>query len=324
LHQQFEQLCQEWLGMNVVRKPLQLSEDTLPIAGAYRPEGPLKTIWEKYLGTQASNDFFLSGGTSLKALIMLKEIQATLKKSPSLVSFFKDARFETLEAQMVTKHAIFWEMQTGSNGNEWFFPPIFGLGLIFNSYPLQPDYRSVAFNYPGALGIEEEIESIEHLANYLLKAFEDQQALPQKIDRIVAYSMGGLVAFEMIKLLEKRGVQVAQFVIWDKPAQLRYEPDFKRDLHETLYEYAHQIALDAHQKESIIHCLKQHQRMIETCVQQGIVQSDIVLYYCQDGFDDEANAAWAQLTRGSFTQIALNKGLTHYEIPTYWKEHTAQ
>jgi len=324
LHQQFEQLCQEWRGMKVVRKPLQLSEDALPIEGVYRPEGPLKTIWEKYLGTQASNDFFLSGGTSLKALIMLKEVQSTLKKSPSLVSFFKDARFETLEAQMLAKNAVFWEMQTGSNGNEWFFPPIFGLGLIFNSYPLQPDYRSVAFNYPGSLGIEEGIESIEHLANYLLKAFEEQQALPHKIDRIVAYSMGGLVAFEMVKLLEKRGVQVAQFVIWDKPAQLRYEPDFKRDLHETLYEYAHQIALDAHQKESIIHCLKQHQRMIETCVQQGIVQSDIVLYYCQDGFDDEANAAWAQLTRGSFTQIALMKGLTHYEIPTYWKQRTEQ
>lgn len=55
----------------------------------------------------------------------------------------------------------------------------------------------------------------------------------------------------MIKLLEKRGVQVAQFVIWDKPAQLRYEPDFKRDLHETLYEYAHQIALDDQQKKAL-------------------------------------------------------------------------
>jgi non-ribosomal peptide synthetase component F/aryl carrier-like protein len=320
MHQQLEQLCQEWLRMNVVRKPLQLSEDTLPIAGDYRPEGPLKTLWEKYLGTQASNDFFLSGGTSLKALIMLKEIQATLKKSPSLVNFFKDARFETLEAQMVTKQAIFWEMQTGSNGNEWFFPPIFGLGLIFNSYPLQPEYRSVAFNYPGALGIEEGMDSIEHLASYLLKAFEEQQALPRKIERIVAYSMGGLVAFEMIKLLEKRGVQVAQFVIWDKPAQLRYEPDFKRDLHETLYEYAHQIALDDQQKESIIHCLKQHQRMIETCVQQGIIQSDIVLYYCQNGFEDEANAAWAQLTRGTFQAFALSIEITHYDIPKHWNK----
>lgn len=70
------------------------------------------------------------------------------------------------------------------------FSAHFWVGINFNSYPLQPEYRSVAFNYPGALGIEEGMESIEHLASYLLKAFEEQQALPRKIERIVAYSMG--------------------------------------------------------------------------------------------------------------------------------------
>jgi non-ribosomal peptide synthetase component F/acyl carrier protein len=312
-------------SLPVNRQPFTISGEPEGKEHSTRTPGPITSLWEKYLGKAASNDFFTSGGTSLKALMMLSELERTFGNRIAVSVFMKDPTYETLANQLHTKPApMFWEMQEGKEGTEWYFPPIFGLGLIFNSYPLTAGKQAVAFNYPSALGLEGGGNSINALADYLFHDVTQHHELPQCIDRIVAYSMGGLIAFEMIKMLEKRGIRVLELILWDKPAQLSYAPRNESTLHPELLEYAEQIALDDHQKTNIHRYLKHHQAMIEHCVQTGTINSEITLYYCQDGFDEQANAAWAQLTKGNFRQIALPKGLTHYEIPTYWKQqHSA-
>ncbi|NBU92686.1 MAG: hypothetical protein EBS17_07595, partial [Flavobacteriia bacterium] len=272
-----------------------------------------------YLGEAAGNDFFLAGGTSLKALMFLKEVEKIMNKPISIQAFFKAPTFERLHkySQQDAPEPI-WEIQKGDQGHAWYFPPIFGLGFIFNTYPITRGHRAIAFNYPGALGVGGGPERIEELASYLIKTYERSHVVPPTIDRIVGYSMGGVVAYEIIKLLVKRGVHVQDFIVWDKPAQLRYAPNFEQDLHPALMEFTHKLAQDAQHKEEIVAYLKQHQAMIEAYVQHGSIPVNITLYACQEGFDEKAMADWATLTTGTFQKIRLTAGITHYEIPEIW------
>jgi len=286
-----------------------------------RQEGPLNQIWERYLGTGAGNDFFLSGGTSLKAMLLIKEVEKSLNKTISMGAFFQAPTYETLlDYTRNDALELTWEMQQGEQGLEWYFPPIFGLGFIFNSYPITLGSNALAFNYPRALGLEEGSESIERIAAYLMDNYQRNHTLPLAIDRVIGYSMGGLVAFEVIKLLVKGGVQVKDFIVWDKPAQLRYAPNFAQDLHPSLLEYAQKIGQDETHRQQIIGYLTHHQQLIERYVQSGTIPAHITLYYCQEGFHEQELTDWRKLTQGTCTIIPLPKGISHYDIPMHWKK----
>jgi hypothetical protein len=60
--------------------------------------------------------------------------------------------------------------------------------------------------------------------------------------------------------------------------------------------------------------------MIEECVQVGQIKSNITLFYCLDGFDEEAMGDWSKLTQGTCTISPLPKGISHYDIPMHWKK----
>ena len=319
---QFQQHLYELVARNIQRSTYTLAEDvTTHQPARSRPHEALNTLWQKYLGLNAGNDFFLSGGTSLKALMFLKEVEKTLNKRISIQAFFRDPTYEHIASDVqVNTNELFWEMQEGEQGYEWYFPPIFGLGLIFNTYPMTRGYKSLAFNYPRALGYQTGGKRIEELAAYLMENHQQRMEIPQTIDRIIAYSMGGLVAYEVVKLLEQRGVKVKELVIWDKPAQLRYEPVYNRTLHPALHEYATKLAQDEQHQLQITQYLTLHQEMIEEYVQVGQITSDVTLYYCPEGFDEEAIADWSKLTQGTFTLSPLPKGISHYDIPMHWKK----
>jgi hypothetical protein len=319
---QFQHQLYELATRNIQRSTYTLAEDvsTHQLARS-RPHEALNTLWEKYVGLDAGNDFFLSGGTSLKALMFLKEVEKTLNKRISIQAFFRDPTYEHIASDVqVNTNELFWEMQEGEQGYEWYFPPIFGLGLIFNTYPMTRGHKALAFNYPRALGYQTGGKRIEELAAYLMENYQQRMEIPKTIDRIIAYSMGGLVAYEVVKLLEQRGVKVKELVIWDKPAQLRYEPVYNRTLHPALHEYATKLAQDEQHQLQITQYLTLHQEMIEEYVQVGQITSDVTLFYCQEGFDEEAMADWTKLTQGTLTLSPLPKRISHYDIPMHWKK----
>jgi fengycin family lipopeptide synthetase D len=319
---QFHKNLYELVTRNIQRSSYAIVEEGSAHQAAHpRTHEGLNALWEKYLGPNAGNDFFLSGGTSLKALMFLKDVEKTLNKRIAIHAFFKDPTYEHVVSDIqVDSNALFWEIQEGEQGYEWYFPPIFGLGLIFNTYPITRGYKALAFNYPRALGYQTGGKQIEELAAYLIGNYLKTMEIPQTIDRIIAYSMGGLVAYEVVKILEQRGIQVKELVVWDKPAQLQYAPNYNHTLHPALHEYASKLAQDAQHQLEITRYLTHHQEMIEECVQVGQIKSNITLFYCLDGFDEEAMGDWSKLTLGTCTISPLPKGISHYDIPMHWKK----
>jgi surfactin synthase thioesterase subunit len=305
-------------------EPIQLEEE-LNELGKIRNDGIARTIWEKYLGKNADNDFFVSGGNSLKALMLLNEIRNITGKSIPPARFLKNPTFNFLSNEITKVDSIseqLWVMSEGEEGEDWYLPPIFGLALIYNTYSIRQKHYSVSFNYPAAINSKQSYFSITELAEVLLSNYLKEHTLPPKIDRIVAYSMGGLVGFELIKLLEEKGVQVAEFVIWDKSAQ-KNKPknslmsDIK--LADDLLHYVEQLASDEDSKQEIINYLIKHQYLIESYHQKGEINTDIQLKYCAKGFTQDELTDWGLFTSKTFLMEQLPAEVTHYEIPKYWK-----
>ena len=283
----------------------------------------LLTIWNNYVSIENSTHFFKGGGTSLKAIMMLKEIKEKLDIDMSIMEFFKNPTINFIASISEINNKsqeLFLEWNSGEH-EEWYFPPIFGLGLIYANYPKNSNTRCIAFNYPMAMDSPVFYESIEELAYILLTAYQKTNVLPKKIKRITAYSMGGIIAFEVIKLLELMGVEIEEFIIWDKPSQC-YLP--KDEIHvditkrgEILSVIDELVDTDIERKKMITY-LNKHEYIIEKYFQKGMINCDIRIYYCSNGFKKEDLYNWEKLTSRSVTFIEL-KNITHYEIPEFWK-----
>jgi thioesterase domain-containing protein len=80
---------------------------------------------------------------------------------------------------------------------------------------LGPSYRSFALLYPGMSDGEAPIADVVHLA----EAFADRVAAdaPGQPVALVGHSVGGAIAFETARLLERRGANVAELVLIDAP-----------------------------------------------------------------------------------------------------------
>ena len=260
----------------------------------------------------------------MKALQFLKELKAAHDLTVPPTAFFRSPHWDTVGRYASLKSAkqdLFWELQSGADTEvteDWYFPPIMGLGLVFNSYPMTPGHRSIAFHYPASLGEQTPYESIEELADLLLAAYQSSGSLPRRIGQIVAYSMGGIVAFEVIKRLEQAGVRVGSFVVWDKPAQ-KLPPESTDPiitLRPSLVQLVDKFAADGLDRGAMVETLLKHENLIEQYHQLGVVQCPIHVFHCPDGFEWQAMEDWREYSTGdvAFEEIATS----HDEIPAFW------
>ena len=282
----------------------------------------LLKIWSKYVVSNhlESTHFFEAGANSIKALLMLKEIEKSLKIRISPADFFKQPTLGFLN-RSTTKfesNNLVWQINKANEKEElWLLPPIMGYGFIFNSLEIK-NKNVLAFNYPLAMGINGS-SSIEEIARKLILERQMIGELPHQVT-ILGYSMGGLTAFEIAKWLENNEINVKRLIILDKTAQPEPGNKIKRvNLKSELIKIAKQIATDEMDFERIIAYLKTHEQTIEKYQQSGYLKCPIDIYYCSDGFQETEFLKWQRFTN---QKISLNKieNCSHYEIPKIWNE----
>lgn len=282
-------------------------------------ESELMRIWTKFVdNSRDCSHFFEAGGNSIKALLMLKEIENSLSIKISPSDFFKQPtiRFLNLSISKSDNKSLIWELKQGNEGEEiWLFPPIMGYGLIFNSLNL-PNKKVIAFNYPMTMGIDG-VNRIEEIALELIKERQNLCKLPKEVT-ILGYSMGGLTAFEVAKWLENNDVKVKKLIILDKTAQPEPGNIIKRlNLKSELVEIANQISSNKDDLARMINYLKSHEQMIEEYQQNGILDCEIDVFYCEEGFDEIDFLKWKLYTNKKVNFKKIKK-ISHYEIPKIW------
>ncbi|MBE7122186.1 amino acid adenylation domain-containing protein [Bacillus cereus] len=196
--------------------------DAQLVNGDYMPPRDLNElqmvqIWEDMLNTQPIgiyDNFFTIGGNSLKALLLLQGIRERFGVELPLVSLFRKPTVAELcsylQGETAENEACLIKLQQGDSGN----PPLIfihpqgggvlpyihlvkGLGTQETVYGLQ------AVGYESD---EQPLTSIEEMASLYIE--EIKSVMPQGPYRLVGWSLGGTVAYEMVRQLEHLGDKV--------------------------------------------------------------------------------------------------------------------
>ncbi|MEC1406792.1 fengycin non-ribosomal peptide synthetase FenB [Bacillus halotolerans] len=177
-------------------------------------EQELTQIWKSVLGVKTigiHDDFFALGGHSLKALQvihMLKHHQHVdipidvLFENPTIAQLAEKLYSNQLSAAG-EQHVIQLNQQGGKN--LFCFPPISGFGIYFKDLALQLNHKAAVYGFHF-------IEEDSRIEQYVSRITEIQPEGPYVL---LGYSAGGNLAFEVVQAMEKKGLEVSDFIIVD-------------------------------------------------------------------------------------------------------------
>ncbi|MFF9775843.1 amino acid adenylation domain-containing protein [Streptomyces sp. NPDC013978] len=170
--------------------------------------------WQALLGIEKpglQHDFFESGGSSIKLIELIHGLQSEFNIAVPVSRLFE---VTTLHGMARTVEHIITGRIEGGRPYLWFngeqpstlfcFPPAGGHGLVYRQFAAHlPEYRLVAFNYvTGDDKVDRYADLVESLQ-------------PEGPCALLGYSLGGNLAFETAKELERRGRTVTHVVIVD-------------------------------------------------------------------------------------------------------------
>ncbi|MFB7618778.1 amino acid adenylation domain-containing protein [Kitasatospora sp. NPDC056181] len=170
--------------------------------------------WRALLGIGEpglQHDFFECGGSSIKLIELIHGLQGEFNISIPVSQLF---RVTTLHGMAKTVEHIITGRIEGAQPYLWFnreqqqtlfcFPPAGGHGLVYRQLAAHlPEYRMVAFNYVAG------DDKVGRYADLI------ETVQPDGPCALLGYSLGGNLAFEVAKELERRGRAVPNVVIMD-------------------------------------------------------------------------------------------------------------
>ncbi len=188
-------------------------------------QGVLKTLWDRLFQADVSvkDDFFDLGGNSLQALHLFASIEREFDKVLPLSALLDAPTIDQLSAVIdaggggaTTPHGLAVTLRASGTGLPVFFLP--GNGGHAFSYRkitdlMTPDRPCYGLEYPGLKGEQQPLDSIEAIAGAFLE--EIRRIQPQGPYRLVGYSFGGLVGYEIAHRLTKIDERVASLILLD-------------------------------------------------------------------------------------------------------------
>jgi amino acid adenylation domain-containing protein len=193
-------------------------------AGAGSMAQTVARIWQEALQVPVGgpeDDFFESGGDSLKAIVLILGLERALGLELSLTLLTEAPKFgklcEALREHRSARYVPLVVLKPGDSS-----PPVFIIhGLGGNVAGLLPMARRMS-SYPGAVigiqarglaGHDAPHTSVEAIAAEYLREVRARQ--PRGPYNLCGYSFGGMVAFEMARRLRDSGDEVALAGLFD-------------------------------------------------------------------------------------------------------------
>ncbi len=314
---QLEQMPQTANG-KINRQALLEMGENLSTGVAYHPprnvlEKRLVEIWEQVLGKNhigIDDNFFMSGGHSLKVINVNSLIHKELKVSLPLKEFFTNPTIRRL-ARYILFHKPGISNEKGieiplaelekepylllnkSTPKKVFcFPPITGFGTIFSSMAVFIDNYSIyAFNY-----LEDEENLIKKYTNYIL----DIQ--PEGPYRLLGYSAGGNIAFEIAKEFEKMGHVVSDIIFLDSFKKKGTRKPTKKSLKNIEEEITNiisdqGIAFEPY-RQRLVERAKKFQVYLSGIDNSGLLNANLHLIATQEG--KRYNGGWKNSTNNQY------------------------
>jgi thioesterase domain-containing protein/acyl carrier protein len=233
----------------VDRKALPKPEAQAYAMKEYEPpqgeiEETLAAIWQEVLHVERvgrKDDFFELGGHSLSAVQLMSKINRHFEQLLPLSVMFTApnvaALAETISSQTVKPGDILIPIQTGGDALPMFAIPAAGGNVL----SLQPLSKTLGAQRPfyglGAVGLDGRTlppESVEETARLNIAALKTLQ--PHGPYSLIGHSYGGVVAYEMARILLEEDEEIASLTLLDSRAPSVYQGMARRDLASELAE----------------------------------------------------------------------------------------
>ncbi len=168
-------------------------------------------IWKEVLDVERismNDDFFELGGNSIKSIklqYLLKErLQIDIKTTQ--VYYTPDiAGMINIQNNVEDHMSILLSKElTADKMNMYMIPPLFGNAIVYKdlSEQLSDQYNCYGLNYKGLENDAERVGSIEEMADVICNEIIKLQG--HNRFGVMGYSMGAVIAFEIVKRLEKK------------------------------------------------------------------------------------------------------------------------
>jgi amino acid adenylation domain-containing protein len=197
-----------------------------------RIESVLVSIWERCLGINqigVHDSFFDMGGNSITAIKVINLIDKELQIRASIYSIFDHQTISELAFDLESRHNIERFHTVVPISRKGSLRPLFcihggtGVGTVYNRLirPLGFQYQIFSMQYPGLDGSVKGYLSLRALAAEYVQQVQTIQACgPYKL---IGWSFGGLIAFEMACQLQAMGETIELLCMLDLRYRLEAE-----------------------------------------------------------------------------------------------------
>ncbi|WP_369345680.1 non-ribosomal peptide synthetase [Caldalkalibacillus mannanilyticus] len=280
-------------------------------------EEKLAQIWKEVLEVQTvgvKDNFFDLGGHSLKLMQLVHKIRSEtevemplnkLFEKPSLEEMAKELaerilrlkyvkKFEEEEATQITK------LNENGKFNVFCFPPGGGYGLSYLDMAQLLENQYVVYG----LDFIENLDYEQMLEQYvdLILTVQDQSPFV-----FLGYSIGGNLAFEVAKVMEKKGYEVSDIIMVDidrRNTFLEFTPEQLDELVESLVE-----GVEEHYANPMRRQINAYLNYVSQLINSGEVQADIhglVARHIQIENTKESNELlWREATLKGYTEYMV-------------------
>ncbi|WP_159882458.1 non-ribosomal peptide synthetase [Paenibacillus puerhi] len=184
-------------------------------------EEQLVRIWEEVLGQSGigvTDHFFHIGGHSLKVLELVRKLEKQLGRDLPLRLIYDAPTIEELARKLYADNgsgsgqpesSSITKLNEHGSLRMFCFPPMLGYGLGFAGLAEQLEHQAIVYG----LDFIEDYESEDDLIEQYMKLITGIQ--PQGPYVFLGYSMGGNLAFQLTKAMERKGYQVSDVIMVD-------------------------------------------------------------------------------------------------------------
>ena len=278
-------------------------------------------IWEEVLERHPigiRDNFFDLGGHSLKAMKLVFRIKRELGLNVTLMNILQNGTVEEISKSVANPSvASTMSMALNEGGahleNIFMIPPIIGSPIVFTSLAasLKEKFQCYGLIQPGLMNESVTIASIEMLADLFLEEIIRRQ--PNGKFNILGYSMGCLTAFEIVKLLERRGSECTMIMI-DRPL-ISYGVALNENEMEALFRQnigGFDGKVNPDLMEALRNIFHQNMKISEAYRPSGLVLSPTYLAESDMSYDIKSMSGWYPFLGG----LISNKRISgdHYSI----------
>nr|WP_272898827.1 non-ribosomal peptide synthetase [Paenibacillus sp. MMS18-CY102] len=197
-------------------------------------EAQLAQIWQEVLGLERigiKDNFFDVGGHSLKVLQLTQKIHTELGIDIPLHVVFEMPSIEEMANELLKRQFYTFEQKKGNNIiklnehgliNVFCFPPILGYGIVFAEMAKHLEHHCVVHAIEFIEGTDDREEMLEQYVDSIVSVQDKAPYI------FLGYSAGGNLAFEVAKVMEKRGYEVSDIIMVDsfrKHGQIEIQPE---------------------------------------------------------------------------------------------------